>query len=147
MSASFNTLLYHVVVATRDGRPFLTHDLRDGLYRALGVVVRGHGGQLVAAAAVPDHLHLLVRLRTEHSISEAVALVKSSSAAWLRRQLPTSPRFAWQPGFSAFTVGARELAEIARTFDDQERQHRSHTLIHELLILARPRGFASLAGA
>jgi len=136
LAACFSDLVYHVVVVTSQRRPFLVPPLSNDLTRHVSSILRDHGGELIEAAALPDHLHLLLRLGTEHSLAAAIALVKTTSAARLRRAA-NGGGFAWQPGFAAFTVGAGELVGAIHGLRGQDRRHRNHTLTHELLGLAQ----------
>ncbi len=64
--------------------------------------------ETLAYVLMPDHLHWLMRLGTERTLSHAVGAIKSYSAH-------TIPGLCWQPGFHDHAVRKEEdLRDLAR---------------------------------
>ena len=53
------------------------------------------------ASGMPDHVHLLVRLKADLAVAEAVRLVKSNSSGWVNENQKIRGRFEWQTGYFA----------------------------------------------
>jgi REP element-mobilizing transposase RayT len=137
MVGTVSNLIYHVVFGIEEGSRRITRDIREDLYIYVANTIHGHGGALLEVAGTPDHVHLLLQLRTEHSVSDAVCLVKSSTARWMERHRNGHRQFSWQPGFGAFSVSESQLPAVTRWLRGQERHHQSHSYRDELLVLLK----------
>jgi hypothetical protein len=51
-----------------------------------------------------DHVHLLVRMPSTHSVADLARVIKTNSSRWLHEQWPQSKGFRWQTGHGAFSV-------------------------------------------
>jgi len=63
------------------------------------------------------------------NISDLVSEIKSSSSKWLKSQ---SPKFAWQRGYGAFSVGPTDLNKLIQYIDRQETHHAKQSFQDEL---------------
>lgn len=81
MPQTYTRLLYHIVFSTKQREPWIDPAWRDELYSFIGGMVRNRKGQLLAAGGIPDHIHLLVRLAPDRSISDVIRDIKSNSSA------------------------------------------------------------------
>jgi REP element-mobilizing transposase RayT len=66
----------------------------------------------VTAGGMPDHVHLLVSLCRESSLSNVVRQLKSSSSRWIHETIPDLRWFAWQSGFAAFAVSYSHIETV-----------------------------------
>lgn len=79
-------------------------------------------GHLILGGGVEDHVHLLVRLHQETSLSESVRTMKANSSKWLREE--HEPRWiGWQDGYGAFSVSKSHLPEVEAYIRNQEQHH------------------------
>jgi putative transposase len=137
MAGTFSRLLYHTVFSTKGRTPFIDQDLRSKLYPYLEGTVRQKGGWLLALGGMPDHVHLLVRLKTDKSIAEAVRVIKASSSKWVHEQPDLPGQFAWQSGYVAFSVSESQEAVVRAYILNQEEHHRKRTFEEELIELLK----------
>src|SRR5215211_5142811 len=79
MASSLTNLLYHIVFSTKERIPMIHEDLEEPLYDYIGGILRGQRCILLEIGGMPDHVHLLVKLKADLAVAEAVRLVKSNS--------------------------------------------------------------------
>jgi REP element-mobilizing transposase RayT len=72
MATTFANLLYHIVFTTKGRLPLIRDDLKDPLYAYIGGILRGERGILLEIGGIPDHVHLLVKLKTDIAVAEIV---------------------------------------------------------------------------
>jgi REP element-mobilizing transposase RayT len=110
---SFAAIQLHIVFSNKNRAPLITPDIAPKLYAYIHGIITGKTGILLTAGGVADHVHLLVTLGRETSVSELVRLVKCNSSGWIHKTFPTHRDFAWQNGYGAFSVSRshRELLE------------------------------------
>ena len=137
MPGTYSRVLLHVVFSTKRRAPLIASEVRERLYPFIGGVVRDEGGALYAIGGVADHIHLLVRWKTDGSIADLMRHVKSRSSKWLHESFPSMSDFAWQVGYSVFSVSQSQSDAVKRYIARQEEHHRTRSFKDELLGLLR----------
>ena len=140
MAHSFGKLLYHVIYSTKLRRPTILEPWREKLYAYDHGIVENHGGRLHRAGGTSDHIHLLVELKNDVSVAEAVGIIKANSSKWIHESFADSSDFAWQTGYAAFTVSLSAVDDVIRYIDNQEEHHRKTTFEEELAAFLRRHG-------
>lgn len=133
MPGTYSNLLLHIVFSTKHRAPLINSDLQPRLYKFIGGIVRDEGGALLDVGGIADHVHLLARWKTDESVAYLLRNIKARSSKWVNdnRLLPT--RFAWQEGYSVFSVSKSQSTRVAAYIQRQERHHRRQTFQEELL--------------
>ncbi|GAG44017.1 unnamed protein product [marine sediment metagenome] len=134
MPDTFSHLLYHIVFSTKDRLPLITRDIADDLYAYIGGILRHHNAVLIEIGGMPDHAHLLVRLRAQHSVAEIVKVVKSNSSRWMNNQVQNA-KFAWQSGYGAFSVSESQAWAVVRYLRSQVEHHRRRSFREEFVTI------------
>lgn len=136
MSSTFTMLLYHIIFGTRERIPFITPEIRTPLYRYINGIVGHQNGFVLEIGGIPDHIHLLIRLRARTPVSELLHHVKGSSSRWLRVEKHVGS-FSWQRGYGAFSVSESNVQKVRRYIQHQEEHHRSEPFQAEFARLLR----------
>jgi REP element-mobilizing transposase RayT len=125
MAHSYTQLLYHIVYSTKERQPWLKDtDIRRRVYEYLGGAIRGEGGVSICIGGIEDHVHLLVRLRQDKAVSAVIGAIKSCCSGWIHREFADLAQFAWQVGYSAFTVSKSQESRVRQYIESQEEHHR-----------------------
>jgi REP element-mobilizing transposase RayT len=140
MANTYTNLLYHVVFSTKNRIPLIGKAMQDDLYAYVGGIVRGEEGVLLEIGGMPDHVHLLIRLRPTAAIAEILHRVKAKSSKWANTQQKRLRKFGWQDGYSAFTVSESRAASVRKYIREQESHHRRLSFQDELRGLLRKHG-------
>ena len=72
----------------------------------------------------PDHVHILIQLRPDVSVSKAVQLIKGKSSRIIRKEFPSLEEFYWgnnfwSEGFFVETVGQVNESAIKQYIKNQ----------------------------
>jgi REP element-mobilizing transposase RayT len=140
MSHSFTNLLYHLVFATKERQPWLGDALRPDLFDLLGGLVRRSRGLPLEINGMPDHVHLLVKLRPDVRLCDVVRALKARSSFWAHQAGPELEGFAWQTGYGGFSVSHSQVEVVRRYIRNQETHHRTVTFDDEMRKLVRLHG-------
>jgi REP element-mobilizing transposase RayT len=135
MANTYTNLLYHIVFSTKNRQPLIRNALKSELHKYLGGLVRDKNGILLEVGGTADHVHLVVKLRPDTSVSDVVKYIKANSSGWVNDRPGRQGTFYWQKGYSAFTVSESQLPAIREYVLNQETHHRGHTFKEELLAL------------
>jgi len=128
MGHAFHQLYYHLIWATHSRDPQLFRELRPAFLQLLHEEAEKRGGIPLRHNAMPDHVHLLVRLPPTLSVSEYLGQVKGATAFRANRELNPKFKIRWQEGFGAMTLRKQEIDSVARYIDRQEEHHASGRL-------------------
>ena len=135
MSSTYTKLLYHIVYSTKHRKTLITPELEPPLYAYIGGIVRGEGGTLLEIGGIPDHVHLVTRLKAHPSVAGFIKVFKSKASKWVNERSDQATRFSWQVGYGAFTVSASQLAHVRQYVRNQKEHHRTISFQEEFIAL------------
>ncbi|HEY3783404.1 MAG TPA: IS200/IS605 family transposase [Fimbriimonadaceae bacterium] len=137
MPQSLSNVLVHLVFSTFHRDPTLTEPVTQHLYPYMITVLKNDGCRVVQIGGVADHIHILFAQSRTECLSDLVKAIKGSSSG-LIKDLPSGRKdFAWQAGYGAFSVGAREVEPEIRYIQNQQEHHRVATFKDEFRELMR----------
>lgn len=142
MPGTYSQLLMHAVFSTKHREAWITPDVAERLYPYIGGIVRAERGVLSAVGGVEDHMHLLISWRPDGSVSDLMRVVKSRSSKWVHETFPEHRAFAWQEGYSVFSVSVSQEEVVKRYIAGQREHHAREDFKSELLRLLRAHGVA-----
>jgi len=87
MPSTHSSLIYHIVYSTKDRENWFQKDFQPKLHAYIGGIIRGNEATAYAVGGVADHVHLLVGLKTTHSIPDIIRIVKTESSKWIKREI------------------------------------------------------------
>ncbi len=108
-------------------------DLQRKLHAYIGGIVREVGGTAIVVGGVEDHVHILAIVPPRIALSDALREIKAGSSRWMKKQLSMLGAFAWQTGFTAFSVSQSRAPETKEYITRQAEHHRGKTFKEELL--------------
>ena len=137
MALSYVCVFVHVVFSTKDRRPLIPEDRHRLVCKYLAGIAKNYGMKALAIGGMPDHLHILLSLAPDVSVSKAVNVLKSNSSKWMRVQ---SREFAWQEGYAAFSVSTSGLTKVIDYISRQPEHHKKRDFAQEYLALLKKHG-------
>lgn len=115
--------------------PWITPDIAERLYPYIGGIIRAEKGTLFSIGGTEDHVHLYFRWRADAALSDLMRKVKSRATIWMHDAYPELPDFAWQEGYSAFSVSKSREAAVKEYINTQIEHHKKQDFKTELLRL------------
>ena len=140
MGHTYTILLYHGVFSTKERRELLRPDLMPELVKVVGGIIRDRDGALLAMNGMRDHVHLLARFHPKYALSDMFRDIKAISCDWVHDRFVHLRDFAWQEGYSAFTVSKSNQARVEAYIAGQAEHHRRRTFEEELKMLLERHG-------
>ncbi len=137
MPGTYSQLLLHVVFSTKGRAPWIKPNIAERLYPYIGGIVRAEKGVLYDIGGVEDHVHMYLRWRPDESVSDLIRTVKARSSKWVHDTFPTLGAFAWQEGYSAFSVSKSQEGAVKAYIAGQHEHHKKEDFKSELLRMLR----------
>lgn len=131
MTNTYSCLHYHVIFSTKNRERWITPDIEPQLWSYLAGIAREHLMVPLKIGGIADHIHVVLNVPPTLSLSKAMQLLKGGSSHWLHDTFPSLRGFAWQDGYSAFTVSKSNLPEVIRYVEAQPEHHRHKSFQEE----------------
>lgn len=113
----------HLVWSTKNRIRFLTDDIRPTVFQHIRENAKKKSIFLDFINGYWEHVHCLISLGTEQTISEIVRLIKGESSHWINQSGLTKTKFAWQHEYFAVGVCESLLDKTRDYIRDQEIHH------------------------
>ncbi|HUU11946.1 MAG TPA: IS200/IS605 family transposase [Phycisphaerae bacterium] len=140
MPGTYSQILLHIVFSTKNREPWIKSEIAERLYPYMGGIVRAEKGVLYDIGGVEDHVHLYLRWRTDESVSNLMRTVKARSSKWVHGTFPALGPFAWQEGYSVFSVSKSREEAVKKYIEAQAAHHKKEDFQSELLRMLRAHG-------
>jgi REP element-mobilizing transposase RayT len=140
MPGTYSQILLHIVFSTKRRQSWIGPDMADRLYPYMGGIVRAEKGILYDIGGTGDHVHLYMRWRPDESVSGLMRAVKARSSKWIHDTFGALGAFAWQEGYSVFSVSKSREQAVKDYIAAQAEHHKREDFNSELLRLLRAHG-------
>lgn len=128
---SFVKIWVHIVFSTKNREPLLNKDIRYQIKRRIIQNCQQNNIYLQSINGYVDHLHCLISLGREQTISSIVQHIKGESAHWLNQTHFTNKEFMWQDDYFAISVSESQVERVIHYIKNQEQHHLFKTFNQE----------------
>lgn len=133
MANTYSKLYIQIVFAVKGRQNLISKKWKDEIYKYITGIVSNQKQKLIAINGMPDHIHILVGIKPNISLSDLVRDIKSSSSKFINEQKLINGKFEWQKGFGAFSYGHSQLSNVIKYIENQEEHHKSRTFKEEYI--------------
>ncbi len=137
----------HLVFSTKNGTPFLlTQEIRKKVFNHISENAKEKDIWLDVVNGHKDHVHCLLSLGREQTISKVVQLIKGESSFWINKNNLTPQKFSWQDDFWAVGISESYVDAVRKYIDNQEEHHRKKTFNEEVEDFMKKYGWKYVSG-
>ncbi|MEN9829167.1 MAG: hypothetical protein RJA11_1783 [Bacteroidota bacterium] len=123
MANTYTQVYVQIVFAVKHRQHLIHKSWKDELHKYICGIINGKAQKVYAIGGVEDHIHILVSLKPDISISELVRDIKACSSKWVNEKGFARGKFQWQGGFGAFSYQGDALENLIRYINNQEQHH------------------------
>ena len=142
MANTYTQIYIHIIFAVEGRQSLIQPEHNDELQKYITGIVTGQKEKLIAVNNMPDHLHLLIGLKPDLSLSELVRDIKANSAKFINEKRWVAGRFSWQEGFGAFSYSRSQIDQVVRYIVNQQKHHAKHAFRDEYVGLLEKFGIS-----
>lgn len=135
----------HFVWTTKNREPLLTEDIRGRIFEHIRQNAKAKGIFLDHINGWFEHVHCLISLGTEQTISETVKLLKGESSHWINSNNLVRGKFKWQHEYFAVGVSESLVDKVRAYIRGQEEHHRIRPFSDEFDAMIEKFGFRRFA--
>ncbi|MFZ2190156.1 MAG: IS200/IS605 family transposase [Candidatus Magasanikiibacteriota bacterium] len=123
MANTYTNLFVHIVFSVKERRPLLNKELRNELFPYIIGIAKAKNFQIPIINGVDDHVHILMLLKPDLPVSQAVQFIKGGSSKWIHNKFDDLKIFAWQEGYGAFSVSTSQIDRVKKYILNQSTHH------------------------
>ena len=135
MPNTYSQIYLHFVFTPKYRKSLIIPEIEDSLYKYITGIVKNLDQKLIRINGMPDHCHLLVRLRPSMAPSKFIQTVKANSSAWINKNGYFKHKFSWQVGGGVFSVSERNVDQLIHYIENQKEHHRKQNFKNEFIKL------------
>jgi len=130
---TFTKLYIHIVFAPRGRRALPDDSLIVKLHKYIYGIIKEKQCFPMIVNGMNDHVHILLSLRPDLSISDLVRDIKRSSSLFLNQDHKADVKFSWQEGYGAFSVSYSDLDRVFHYIENQQEHHKNRKFREEYI--------------
>jgi len=135
MADTYTQLYIQIVFAVQRRERLIQPDWEDDLYKYITGIIQEKDQTLLAINGVPDHIHILVRIKPTCNLSDLIREIKKASTNFIKEKNLSQNPFSWQNEFGAFSYNQRDVEMIINYIKKQKEHHREKNFQKEYLEL------------
>ncbi len=143
---SYVRIWLHCVWGTKNRIPFITKDNKKTIIDHIRENAEKKEIYLDFINGNKEHLHTIISLNKEQSISSVMHLIKGESSFWINKNKLTKTKFEWADEYFAVSVSESHINKVRDYIKNQEEHHRNKTWQEECDEFMEKYGFARIKG-
>lgn len=134
-------VMIHFIWSTKNRTPIISKDLKPLLLSHIKENSLTKNIFIDTLNCVEDHIHLLISLGTEQTISKIAMLIKGESSFWANKQKVIKNKFEWQDEYIALSVSESAIDKVRQYILNQEEHHKKKSFSQEYEEFLKFHGF------
>ena len=128
-----NTQIYiHIIFAVDGKENYIEKQYRKALHTYISSIVKEEGQELISIFAMPDHIHILVKLMPNMTVCNLVKTIQESSSKYIQTQNWTKGQFQWKEAYGAYSFSQSQISTVVKFIIQQEEYHERERLKNEM---------------
>ena len=140
----YTKVMIHRIWATKSRMPIISDELKPLLLSHIKQNAIAKGIFIDTLNCVKDHIHLLISLGTEQTISKIAMLIKGESSFWVNNQKLIRQKFEWQDEYIALSVSESGIDKVRQYIMNQQDHHKKKTFTQEYEEFLNVHGFNNI---
>ena len=115
----------HLVFSTKNREQFLrSKEIKEKVINHILLNAKEKNIWIEEINGYFEHIHCLISLGREQSISKVAQLIKGESSMWINKERLMNFHFAWQDDYWAVSIGESHLNALKEYIKNQEEHHK-----------------------
>jgi putative transposase len=136
----------HCVWGTKNKAKFLLGDTKFEVIDHIRANAKVKGIYIDFLNGHNDHLHCLLSLNHDQSLSKVMQLIKGESSFWINKNSLLKYKFEWAEEYFGISISESHLPKVREYIKNQEQHHKIKTWDEEYDELIQNYGFNKFQG-
>ena len=134
----------HCVWGTKSRVPFLTGRRKYEIINHIISNAKNKDIYIDLLDGHDEHLHCLLKLKCDQTISYVMQLIKGESSYWINKNKITKSKFEWADEYYGVSVSESHVSVVRKYIKNQEEHHRTRSWDNELEEYEEQYGFQKI---
>lgn len=143
---SFVRIWLHCVWGTKNRTPFLTHQNKSEIFQHIKENAANKGIYIDFLNGYKEHIHCIISLNAEQSLSKIMQLIKGESSYWINKNKLVKGKFEWADEYFAVSVSESQINKVRNYIKNQEDHHEKKSWEDEYNEFIKKYGFTRIHG-
>ena len=140
MSQSLSKLYVRLIFHVKNNICLIRQVDEEELYAYIGSLVKLSKSIPVCINGTGDHIHVLCIISKNVSLADLLEDIKRNSSRWIKTKGIYYNDFAWQGGYSGYSVSQSKVEIVERYIQNQKEHHKHQTFKEEYLQFLKENG-------
>ena len=136
----------HIVWGTKSRVPYLSDKIRNEVIEHIRLNAKEKHIYIDSMDGYREHLHCLLSLDPDQSLSKVIQLIKGESSFWINKNKLTKDKFIWAVEYFGVSISESHIRRVRNYIANQEVHHRIKTWEEEYNELIAEYGFQRFRG-
>jgi putative transposase len=123
MANTFTQIIIHFVFVVKGRSNLIDDNIKDTIEKYMCGIIKENKSKPLSIYCNPDHVHILIGLHPEISVSKMAGLVKGNASKFIHEQKMIKGKFEWQSGYGAFSASRSAVPVISKYILNQKEHH------------------------
>lgn len=140
MAQSLSKLNVHIIFHIKNASPRIKADVQEKLCAYMGSIIKDNDSIPIIINGTDDHVHILCVMSKNIALAKLVEGIKKHSSRWIKTQDDFFQNFAWQGGYSGFSVSPSLHSKTVNYIKNQKEHHKKMSFKEELIMFLKEYG-------
>jgi len=136
----------HCVWGTKNRVPFLSGKMKYEVINHIKTNARIKNIYIDFINGHSEHIHCLLSLNPDQSLSKVIQLIKGEASLWINRNSLTKHKFEWAEEYFGISISESHLPKVREYIRNQEKHHSEKTWDEEYNEFFKQYGFEKTEG-
>ena len=133
MSQSLSKLYIHTIFHIKNERIVIRQEDEEELYAYIGGMIKQTSSDPIKIGGTENHVHILANMSKNISLANFLEEIKKNSSRWIKTKDDHYKNFAWQGGYSGYSVSQSKVEVVKKYIERQKEHHKKVTFKEEYL--------------
>ena len=120
---AYSRIWIHVVWGTKSRYPYLTDSVRPQIFNHIRNNAKEKGIFVKEINGYKEHIHCLIALSTDQTVSKIIQLLKEESSFWINQNNLVTGKFSWADEYFAVSVSESQVERVKHYIQIQPEHH------------------------
>ncbi len=112
MANTYTKIYIHIIFAVRNRENLIRTEIKNEVYKYITGIIRNKHQKVIIINGMPDHVHLLIGIQPNITISDLVRDIKANASKFINEGKFFRGKFYWQEGFAAFSYSHSQINKV-----------------------------------
>ena len=133
MAQSLSKLYVHIIFHVKDEKIFIRQEDAKELYAYMGGIIKNSSSIPIKINGTENHVHVLAIMSKNITLANFLEEIKKNSSRWVKTKGTHYKYFAWQGGYSGYSVSQSKVSVVSNYIEKQKEHHKKLSFKEEYL--------------